>query len=71
MKVLKCASFNYSLKECDVMFIFPIPIPYNWLSISRDHQTVTIMNHCCHSFDGFWKVKAKYVVLCLNALAKL
>ena len=25
----------------------------------------------CHYFDGLWKVKAKYIVLCLNALAKL
>ena len=29
------------------------------------------MNQCCYCFDGLWKVKAKYKVLCLNALAKL
>ena len=28
------------------------------------------MNHCCYCFDGVWKVKAKYIVLCLNALGK-
>ena len=45
---------------------------YNRPSLSRDHQTVTIMNHCCSLlFDGFWKVKAKHVLLCLNTLAKL
>ena len=27
------------------------------------------MNHS-YCFDGFWKLKAKYIVLCLNALAK-
>ena len=46
-------------------------IPYNWPSLSRDHQTVTIMNHCCFWFDGLWNVGPKYIVLCLNALAKL
>ena len=29
------------------------------------------MNHCCYYFDGLWKVKAKSIVLCLNALAQL
>ena len=49
-----------------------IPIPYNRPSLSRDHQTVTIMKHCCYCFDGLWKVKkVKYIILCLNALAKL
>ena len=35
---------------------------YNPPSLSRDHQTVTIMNHC-YCFDGLWKVKAKYIVV--------
>ena len=40
--------------------------------LSRGHQTVTmIMNYCCYCFDGLWKVKPKYIVLCSNALAKL
>ena len=54
-------------KRCHVY----LPVPYNWPSLSKDHQTVTMMNHCCYSFDGLWKVKIKYKVLCLNALAKL
>ena len=29
------------------------------------------MNCCCYCFDGLWKVKVKYVVLCSNAFAKL
>ena len=29
------------------------------------------MNHCCYCFGSPWKVKAKYIVLCLNAFAKL
>ena len=29
------------------------------------------MNHFCYYFDDLWKVKARYIVLCLNALAKL
>ena len=29
------------------------------------------MNHCFYCLDGLWNVKAKYIVLCLNALAKL
>ena len=48
-----------------------LPIPYNQSSFSRDHQTVTIMNHCCYCFDDLWKVKAKYVALCSNDFAKL
>ena len=40
------------------------------LSLSRGHQTVTTMNHCC-CFDGLWKFEVKYIVLCLNAFAKL
>ena len=54
------------------------PIPHNWPSISRDHQTVKIMNHFCYCLYGLWKVKGKYIqnailyiVLCLNVLAKL
>ena len=48
-----------------------LPVPYNWFSLSKNHQRVTVMNHCFYCFDGFWKVKAKYIVLYLNALAKL
>ena len=48
-----------------------LPVPYNWFSLSKNHQRVTVMNHCFYCFDGFWKVKAKYIVLRLNALAKL
>ena len=30
------------------------------------------MNHCCYCFDGFWNVKkVKYIILCLDAFAKL
>ena len=48
------------------------PKPDNRHSLSRDHQTVTIMNYCCYFFDGPWKVKkVKYTVLRLNALTKL
>ena len=25
-------------------------------------------NYCCYCFDGVWKVKPKYIVLCSNAL---
>ena len=46
-----------------------LPIPHNQPSLSRDHQTVTIMNHC-YCFDDLWKVKAIYVALCLSSLAK-
>ena len=33
--------------------------------------TVTIINDRCSCFDGFWKVKFKYIGSCLNAFAKL
>ena len=59
--------FTRESKRCYVYLL----IPYNWHSLSRDHQRVTIMIHCCYWFDGQWNVKAKYIVLCLNALAKL
>ena len=59
--------FNRKSKRCSIYF----PVPYNWPSLSRGHQTVTIMNHCCYCFNDLWKVKAKYMVLCLNAFAKL
>ena len=82
--MLKCASSNYNFmkkripsslnlstaknKRCYVY----LPIPYNQPPLSRDHQTVKMMNHCCYCFDGLWKVeKVKYAILCLNALAKL
>ena len=48
-----------------------LPITHNRPSLSRHHQRVTIMNHCCYCYDDLWKVKAKYTVLCLSALAKL
>ena len=48
-----------------------LPIPYNLPSLSSAHETVAIMNHCCYCFDGLWKVKVKYIILCLNAFAKL
>ena len=54
-------------KRCDVY----LPVLYNWSLLSRDHQRVKIMNHCCYCFDDLWKMKAKYTVLCLSALAKL
>ena len=47
-----------------------IPAPYSEPSLSKDHQTVTIINHCCYWFDGFGRMKTKYVVFCLNPLAK-
>ena len=43
------------------------------LSLSRGHQTVAIMKHSATLlilFDGLQKVKAKYIVLCLNCPAK-
>ena len=45
--------------------------PYNRPSLSRDHQTVTIMNHCCYCFDVLGKMKTKHIGLFLNALVKL
>ena len=59
--------FNRKNKRCPIY----LPIPYNRPSLSRGHQTITIMNYCCYCFNGLWKVKAKYIVLCLNAFAKL
>ena len=59
-------SLNLSTWKNKGFYVY-LPIPYNWSSLSRGHQIVTIMNHCCYCFDGLWKVKAKYVVQCLNA----
>ena len=59
--------FSRKNKRCYVYLVSS----YNWPTFTRDHQTVTIMNQCCYCFDGLWKVKAKYKILCLNALAKL
>ena len=43
-----------------------------YVYLCRGYQTATMMNQCCCSFDGLWKVKkVKYVVMCLNVLAKL
>ena len=39
------------------------PIPYKCPSLSIDHQTVTIMNHCCYYFDSPWKGKALFVII--------
>ena len=47
-----------------------LPIPYNGPSLSRGHQRVTVINHCCYCFDDLWKVKAKYLALCSNDLVK-
>ena len=34
---------------------------YNWPSLSRDHQTVTIMNQCCYGFDDqIYSIVFKY-----------
>ena len=67
----------YDKKEFQLSYVY-LPIPNNRLSLSRDHQTVAIMNNCCYCFDGLWKVNGKYIqyailyiVLCLNALIKL
>ena len=46
-------------------------IPYDRSSYYRGYQTITTMNHCCCCFNGLWKVKTKYIVLCLNVFAKL
>ena len=59
--------FTSKNKRCYVY----LPIQYNWPSLFRDHQTLTIMNHCCYCFDGPWKVEAEYIASCLNAFAKL
>ena len=58
-------NFTSKNKRCYVY----LPTPYNRLSLSRDHQTVTIMNHCCYCFDGVG-METKYIALCLNTLAK-
>ena len=58
--------FTRKNKRCYVC----LPTPYNRSSLSRDHETVTIMNHCCYCFDGLGRMKTKYIVLCWNALAK-
>ena len=81
MWALKCASFNYNFtmkripsslnictrkrKRCHVYLL----MPYNWPSNSNNNE-VTIMNHYYYWFDGLWNVKAKYIVLCWNALTK-
>ena len=57
--------FTRENKRCYVY----LPTPNNRPSLSSDRRTVTILNRCC--FNGLWKVKDKYIVLCLNALAKL
>ena len=44
-----------------------LPILYNGPSLSRGHQTITIMSHYCYCFDVLWKKRAKHILL-LNAL---
>ena len=51
--------FTRTNKSCYVYFL----IQYNRSSLSRDHQTVAIMNHSVK--------KVQYVISRLNALAKL
>ena len=65
------SSWNIFTEKNKKYYVY-LPIPYNLPSLSRDHQTVIIMNHCCDCFDGLWKVKkVKYIILYLNALTKL
>ena len=59
--------FTWKNKRC---YLY-LPIKYNHPSPSRDHQKVKVINRCCYYFDGLWKMKAKYIVLSLNAFAKL
>ena len=71
------SSLNIFIRKNKRCYVY-LPIPHNRPSLSKDHQTVPIMNHCCYCFDRLWKAKGKYIqytilfiVLCLNALAKL
>ena len=43
---------------------------YNWSSLSRGHQIVTIMNHCYYCFDVLCEGQIDIIVL-LNAVTKL
>ena len=56
--------FTRKNKRC---YIY-LPIRYNRPSLCRGHQTVTIMKYF---FNSPGKMKAKYIVLYLNAFAKL
>ena len=58
--------FTQRNKRCYVC----LPIPCNQPSLSKYHQTVTIMNHCCYCFDGLLKMKIENILLCLSVLAK-
>ena len=55
----------------DVVFVFldniyGLPFPeFQKTSNSNNNEFLLLL------FDGLWKVKAKYIVLCLNASAKL
>ena len=31
-----------------------LPIPFNWSSLPRGYQTITIINHCSYCFDDLW-----------------
>ena len=67
-------AYSFKIKRIpSSLNIFNLPIPYSQPLLSRGHQTITltIINHCCYRFDGLWKVKHKYIVLCLNVFAKL
>ena len=64
------SNLNIFTRENKRCYVY-LPTPNNRPSLSSDRRTVTILNHCCCCFNGLWKVKAKYIVLCLNALAKL
>ena len=63
---------HFYLEKKNMLCLCYLPIPHNRHSLSGGHQTVTmIMNSCCYCFNGLWKVKVKYIVLCSNAFAKL
>ena len=55
----------------DIMFVFlyniyGLPFPeFQKTSNSSNNKLLLLL------FDGLWKMKAKYIVLCLNASAKL
>ena len=64
------SSLNVFTPKSEGCYVY-LPIPCNRSSLSRGHQTVTIINQGCYRFDGLWNVKAEYITLCLNAFAKL
>ena len=46
-----------------------LPVSYMHLSFSKDHQNGSNKELLLLLSDSLWKVKAKYIVLCLNASA--